>query len=77
MNKDINSKKLRYIKAGLFLLAGFICCFIIQLENPMLQLAALLAVAILCFAWASYFIAKDIPMNKCIDRENLWLIPLL
>ena len=52
---DIKSKKVLFLKAGLFVLAGLICIFIILLENPSFKLAALIACAVWCFARAYYF----------------------
>ena len=54
--KDISNKKLLYLKAGLFVVAGLICCGNILLEHPNLKLALLLACAIWCFARAYYFV---------------------
>ncbi len=52
---DIKSKKVLFLKAGLFVVTGVICIAIILLENPSLKLAALLVCAIWSFARAYYF----------------------
>ena len=52
---DIKSKKVLFLKGGLFVVAGIISCAIILLEFPSIKLAVLLACAIWCFARAYYF----------------------
>ena len=52
---DISNPKLLYLKAGLFVVTGLIACGLILAESPSLLVAALLAVAIWCFARAYYF----------------------
>ena len=52
---DITNPKLLYLKAALFLLAGVISSVLILLDHPTLKIAALLLVAIWCFARAYYF----------------------
>jgi hypothetical protein len=51
----ITNTKLLYFKAGLFLLTGLLSVALILVEFPSLKLAALLALAIWCFARAYYF----------------------
>ena len=52
---DLTNPKLIYLKGFLFLLTGLIACAVILLEHPSLKLAALLTLAIWCFARAYYF----------------------
>jgi len=52
---DLTNPKLIYLKGFLFLLAGLISAALVILEQPTLKLAALLALAIWCFARAYYF----------------------
>jgi hypothetical protein len=52
---DITNPKLLYLKAGLFVVTGLLACGLILVERPSLLVAALLAVAIWCFARAYYF----------------------
>jgi hypothetical protein len=53
---DIRNHKLLYLKAGLFILGGLLASAGILLEAPTFRVAALLAVAIWCFARAYYFV---------------------
>jgi hypothetical protein len=53
---DIKNVKLLYLKAGLFVLGGLMASAGILLEAPTLRVAALLAIAIWCFARAYYFV---------------------
>ena len=52
---DIKSPRTLYIKAGLFVIAGVIACWLILLEAPSVKVALLLGLAIWCFARAYYF----------------------
>ena len=52
---DITSPKVLYIKAGLFVLAGLLASGQILIDVPTFKVAALLALAIWCFARAYYF----------------------
>jgi catechol 2,3-dioxygenase-like lactoylglutathione lyase family enzyme len=52
---DITNPRWLYIKGGLFVFAGFIASGLLLLECPSFKVAALLAVAIWCFARAYYF----------------------
>jgi hypothetical protein len=52
---DITSPRILYLKGGLFVLAGGLASAMILLEHPTLKVAALLALAIWCFARAYYF----------------------
>ena len=52
---DIKSPTLLYIKGLLFVVGGIIAAAVILMEHPSWKLAALLAVAIWCFARAYYF----------------------
>ncbi len=52
---DITSPRLLYLKAFLLLLGGVLASAIILLEHPDWKLAALLVVAVWCFARAYYF----------------------
>lgn len=52
---DLRNPRLIYLKGLLFLLGGMIASAAILLEHPSLKLAALLAVAVWCFARAYYF----------------------
>jgi hypothetical protein len=52
---DIQNRKLLYLKAGLFVLCGLLASTGILLEAPHLQVAAMLVIAIWCFARAYYF----------------------
>jgi type IV secretory pathway TrbD component len=52
---DLTNPKLIYLKGLLFLLTGLIACAVILLEHPSLKLAALLGLAIWCFARPYYF----------------------
>jgi hypothetical protein len=51
----ITNPKLLYLKAVLFLLTGALSAVLILFEFPSWKLAALLALAIWCFARAYYF----------------------
>lgn len=53
---DIQSHRLLYIKAFLFLLAGCLAAFLILFEHPELKTALLLAIAVWCFARTYFFI---------------------
>jgi hypothetical protein len=52
---DITRPRVLYVKAMLFLIGGMLAAAIILVEHPSLKLAALLAVAVWCFARAYYF----------------------
>jgi hypothetical protein len=52
---DIKNPKLLYLKGGLFVVAGLLASVGILLLAPSLRIAALLAIAIWCFARAYYF----------------------
>ena len=52
---DITSPRLLYFKGALFFFCGLLASAAILLEHPDLKLAALLAVAVWCFARAYYF----------------------
>ncbi len=52
---DITHRKIIYLKAGLFVVAGAMASALIVMESPLLRTAALLAIAIWCFARAYYF----------------------
>ncbi len=52
---DITSPRLLYLKAFLLLIGGLLASAIILLEHPDWKLAALLVVAVWCFARAYYF----------------------
>jgi hypothetical protein len=52
---DITNPKVIYIKAGLFVFSGALASALILMESPTLRTAALLAIAIWCFARAYYF----------------------
>jgi len=52
---DLTDSRLIYLKGFLFLLGGILAVTIILLEHPDLKLAALLALAIWCFARCYYF----------------------
>jgi len=52
---DLTNPRLIYLKGFLFLLGGIIAVAAILLEHPSLKLAALLSIAIWCFARAYYF----------------------
>lgn len=54
--KDIINPRLMYLKAVLFLIGGLLASAIILLKYPDLTLAALLALAIWCFARCYYFL---------------------
>ncbi len=56
LNEDLKSKRLMYLKAILFVIAGMICCFLILLENFSWRNVLLLIVTIWCFARAYYFV---------------------
>jgi hypothetical protein len=53
--EDITNPRLLYIKGGLFVFAGLLASGLLLVESPSLKVAALLAVAIWCFARAYYF----------------------
>jgi hypothetical protein len=52
---DITRPRVLYVKAMLFVIGGMLAVAIILVEHPSLKLAALLAVAVWCFARAYYF----------------------
>ncbi len=52
---DITNPRLLYLKGGLFVVTGLLASGLLLLECPSLKVAALLAVAIWCFARAYYF----------------------
>ncbi len=52
---DITNPRLLYLKGGLFVFTGLFASGLLLLENPSLKFAALLTVAIWCFARAYYF----------------------
>jgi hypothetical protein len=52
---DLRDTRLMYAKAGLFVLGGLAASTLVLLECPSLRVAALLTVAIWCFARAYYF----------------------
>jgi hypothetical protein len=52
---DITNPRLLYFKGGLFVFTGLLASGLLLLESPSLKVAALLAVAIWCFARAYYF----------------------
>jgi hypothetical protein len=52
---DIKSPRLLYAKAALFLLGAIMAAGLILAEHPSLKLAALLGIAVWCFARAYYF----------------------
>jgi hypothetical protein len=52
---DITNPGLLYVKGGLFVLTGLCASVLLLLEAPSFKVAALLAVAIWCFARAYYF----------------------
>ena len=53
---DLTNPRVIYLKAVLFVVAGLMAGTAILLEMPSLRIAALLAVAIWCFARAYYFV---------------------
>jgi len=53
--QDIKSKRLIYLKGMLFLLGGIMAVVILLIEQPSIKVAALLAIAVWCFARAYYF----------------------
>jgi hypothetical protein len=53
---DITNPKLLYFKAALFLVGGVISSALILLDHPTLKIAALLLIAVWCFARAYYFV---------------------
>jgi hypothetical protein len=55
MNMDITNPRVFYVKAGLFVAAGTLASAILLLEHPTLKIAAMLAIAVWCFARAYYF----------------------
>ena len=52
---DITDPRLLYLKGGLFVFTGLFASGLLLLECPSVKVAALLAVAIWCFARAYYF----------------------
>jgi hypothetical protein len=53
--RDITNVKLLYAKGALFVLAGALAGTALLAEHPTFKTAALLAVAVWCFARAYYF----------------------
>jgi hypothetical protein len=53
--RDLTGAKLLYFKAGLFVLCGLLASMALLAEHPTLKTAALLALAVWCFARAYYF----------------------
>ena len=52
---DLQSPRLMYLKAALFLLGGLLASIEILLALPTLRVALLLIIAVWCFARAYYF----------------------
>jgi hypothetical protein len=52
---DLQNPRLMYLKAGLFILGGILASTGILIDAPTLRTAALLTIAIWCFARAYYF----------------------
>jgi hypothetical protein len=52
---DITNPRLLYLKGGMFVFSGLLASGLLLLECPSLKVAALLALAIWCFARAYYF----------------------
>jgi hypothetical protein len=52
---DITNPRLLYLKGGLFVVTGLLASGLLLVECPSFKVAALLAVAIWCFARAYYF----------------------
>jgi hypothetical protein len=52
---DITDVRLLYLKGGLFVAGGVLASGLLVLECPSVKVAALLAVAVWCFARAYYF----------------------
>ena len=52
---DITNVRLLYLKGALFLLGGLLASAALLLECPSAKVAALLALAVWCFARAYYF----------------------
>jgi len=52
---DLTNPRLIYFKGFLFLVAGLLASGLLLLEHPTLKVAALLAVAVWCFARFYYF----------------------
>jgi hypothetical protein len=55
MRGDITNPRVLYIKAGLFVLGGVMAAALILIDRPSWKIAALLALAVWCFARAYYF----------------------
>ena len=53
--KDLTDPRWIKLKGGLFLLAGLLAAALLVLENPTLQTAFLVAMAVWCFCRAYYF----------------------
>lgn len=64
---DLQNSKWMYLKAGLFVLIGLCCFFLVWIEAPSLRTAFLLLLMIWAFARAYYFAFYVI--EKYIDRE--------
>ena len=71
---DLTNPKLIYAKGGLFFLGGLLASVLLWLERPNLKVAALLAIAVWCFARAYYFVFYVI--EKYVDGNykfaGLW-----
>ena len=52
---DITNPRLVYLKGFLFLLSGLLASALLLVEHPTLKVAALLAIAVWCFARFYYF----------------------
>ena len=52
---DITRPRVLYLKGALFVVAGLLASALILIECPSLRVAALLALAVWCFARAYYF----------------------
>ncbi len=52
---DITNRNVLYLKGALFVLGGTLASAILLLQHPSWKVAALLAVAVWCFARAYYF----------------------
>lgn len=52
---DITNRKLLYVKAWLFLVAGLLASGLLVLRHPAVETVVLLVLAVWCFARAYYF----------------------
>ena len=52
---DITRPRVLYLKAGLFVCGGLLASTVILIEHPSPRVAALLGLAVWCFARAYYF----------------------